>query len=262
MAEEWDNTGLQVGNLSREIHTIFVALDPTFYSVQEASRHGAQLLLTHHPLIFKPLSQIERNHYPDNAIFEAVKRDISIVSAHTNLDVARGGINDMLAKKFNLKKVETLQKRNNVGINQGFGLGRIGDLPSSVSLSKMILKVKDILSADYLRIVGREDMEIKRIAIVGGAGGNLVPLAFSSGADLLVTGEVVERDRRRRRASGNDRIGEYTKTPRKRCPRHAAFVGVHVFQFLLVVAGHGHRSVFVTFTATGIAQHVRLTVVE
>ena len=99
MAEDWDNPGLQVGDLSREIHTIFVALDPTFNAVQEASRHDAQLLLTHHPLIFKPISQIEKNGYPGDVIYEAVTKDVSIVSAHTNLDMAKGGINDLLAKR-------------------------------------------------------------------------------------------------------------------------------------------------------------------
>ncbi|MBW1804199.1 MAG: Nif3-like dinuclear metal center hexameric protein, partial [Deltaproteobacteria bacterium] len=177
-------------DLSREIHTIFVALDPTFNAVQEASRHNAQLVLTHHPLIFKPISQIERNHYPGSVIFEAIKRDISIVCAHTNLDVAGEGINDVLAKKFNLKNVEILRKQDDPEINNRFGLGRIGDLTESVTLSSMILKVKDILSADYLQIVGHEDMDIKRIAVVGGAGGSLLPLAFSSGADLLITGDL------------------------------------------------------------------------
>ena len=112
LAEPWDNPGLQVGSYSQEIKKIFFALDPTLKTLRFAFKGGAQLLLTHHPLIFRPLSRLEIHAYPQNVIFEAVRNEISVVAAHTNLDVAKGGMNDILADMMELQQVEVLRKTN------------------------------------------------------------------------------------------------------------------------------------------------------
>jgi dinuclear metal center YbgI/SA1388 family protein len=187
LAEPWDNPGLQVGSFSQDITKIFISLDPTLKALRSAQKRNAQLLLTHHPLIFKPLSQLEISTYPGNVIFEAIKDGIAVVAAHTNLDTAWGGINDILADLFELKDVEILKE---VGETSNFGLGRIGDLPEPMKVSLVIKKAKAILGAEKLKIVGQGDALINRIAIVGGAGGSLVSLAYKKGADLILTGDV------------------------------------------------------------------------
>ena len=143
-AEEWDNPGLQVGHLSQEIEKIFISLDPTLTAVRKASERNAQLLLTHHNLIFRPLSSLDQQIYPGNVISEALEKGIAIVSAHTNLDVVQGGINDILADLFGLQDVEVLENRNDLGSDDA-GLGRIGNLPGPLKLAQMTTKVKEVL---------------------------------------------------------------------------------------------------------------------
>lgn len=187
LAQPWDNTGFQVGSYSQEISKILVALDPVLRNVRSAHGSQSQLLLTHHPLIFKPISRLNINSFPGNVIFEAAKTGVSIVAAHTNLDVARGGINDILADLLGLKHVEILEDMHG---EEGVGLGRIGDLPESTNLSAVLKKIKTILKTENLKVIDREDDHIRRLAVVGGAGGSLVPLAAEKGADLLLTGDI------------------------------------------------------------------------
>jgi dinuclear metal center YbgI/SA1388 family protein len=192
-AEDWDNPGLQVGALSQEIRKVFFALDPTLRAVKEATKKEAQLLLTHHPLIFQPLSTINREVYPGSVIFEAFKNNISIVAAHTNLDVAQGGINDMMAQLFHLQDVEVLQVMEG-SMGEDIGLGRIGNVKESMSLSAMIELVQSVLGAKGIRIVGSKTHKIRRVALVGGSGGGMVLTASERGADLLITGDVGHHD--------------------------------------------------------------------
>ncbi len=186
-AEPWDNPGLQVGSLSQEIRKIFSSLDPTLSALISASEAHAQLLFTHHPLIFKPLSRLDINAFPGDVIAEAAKRGISIVAAHTNLDVARGGINDILADLMGLNNVEVLQPADEA---DGVGLGRIGNLPEPAALSTVAKDVKKLLGAQSIRAVGRRDVLIRRLAVVGGSGGSLTSLAHEKGADILLTGDI------------------------------------------------------------------------
>ncbi len=187
LAEPWDNPGLQVGSYSQEIRKIFVALDATLKALRSACRQDAQLLFTHHPLIFKPLSRLDVAVHPANVVFEAIKSGISIVAAHTNLDVAKEGINHILADLLGLQNVEVLQE---IGGNEGAGLGRVGDLPEPKELSIIVKKLRRILGVERLKVVGKEDMRIGRIAVVGGSGGALVSLACEKKADLFITGDV------------------------------------------------------------------------
>jgi len=186
-AEPWDNTGLQVGSCSWKIKKVFIALDPTLRSLRSASEINAQLLFTHHPLIFKPLSKLNIDTYPGNVISESLSNGISIVAAHTNLDVAKGGINDILSELLDLQHVQVLHKTEDA---EGIGLGRVGDLPEPCSFMDLIKRVKTIFGVENLRVSGREDGRIARIAVVGGSGGSMVSHAFEKGADLLLTGDV------------------------------------------------------------------------
>ncbi len=186
-AQEWDNSGLQVGVFSQEIRKIFVSLDPTLKALQEASRREAQLLLTHHPLLFGSIFRIEGDVFPGNVIAEALKTNIAVLAAHTNLDVARGGINDILADLFELQDVEILETTAG---QEDSGLGRLGNLAKPLALSDLIERAKQVLDVQEVGVVASGDSKVKRIAVVGGSGGEMVPLSAKKGADLLITGDI------------------------------------------------------------------------
>ena len=187
LAEPWDNPGLQVGSYSQEVTKILFSLDPTLKALNSAKRINSQLLFTHHPLIFKPLSRLDINTYPGYVIAEALASGICVIAAHTNLDMAKGGINDILADLLELKTVEVLKEKDEV---EGAGLGRIGELPMATRLSAVVEDIKRIFGAEQVKVVGQEDERVRRIAVVGGSGGSLVSIASRKGADLLVTGDI------------------------------------------------------------------------
>jgi dinuclear metal center YbgI/SA1388 family protein len=186
VAEDWDNPGLQVGNPRQPVQRILVSLDPTMGALRAAKRREANLLLTHHPLLFRPISRVDESHYPGSVIAEACRMGVSIVAAHTNLDVIRGGINDSLAHMLQLQNVEPLQAAE----HEHAGLGRIGDLPIPLGFRALIERVKSLLGSTFVRVSGKNDAIIGRVAVVGGAGGELIAAAHQRGADALITGDV------------------------------------------------------------------------
>jgi GTP cyclohydrolase I len=198
-AEDWDNSGLQVGNPSLEVQKILTSLDPTFAAVKEAFRREAQMLMTHHPLIFPSLTSVNRQTYPGDVIFEACRTDTAIVAVHTNLDKARKGINEMLAFLFHLENIEVLETNP---LHPQSGMGRIGDLPAPEPLFSFAQRIKPLLGAEMLGVSGGREQRVRRVAVVGGSGGSLVPLAWSMGADVLVTGEVRHHEALRARSMG------------------------------------------------------------
>lgn len=193
MAEEWDNSGFQVGFLSDKIKKAFISLDPTIEALRSARAANAQLLITHHPLIFNPLARIDSNAYPGDVITEALTSRISIVAMHTNFDMAKGGINDILARMIGLQKCEALCKNNEAG-DPLEGLGRIGYLPEILPLKTIARIIMDSIGAMGSMIIGAPDKKIKKVAILGGAGGSELSRAAEKGADLYVTGDIRHHD--------------------------------------------------------------------
>ncbi len=187
LAEPWDNPGLQVGSPFSEVNKVLIALDPTLEVVSAASRCGAQLLLTHHPLIFAPLSSLDTSKYPGKVISTALEQGISIISAHTNLDSAKDGINDILAELLDLQDIRALQDSAET---DGSGLGRIGDLPGRLDFHEFIARVKKIFGLGTIRVAGKLPGSVNRVAVVGGAGSSLLETACGKGADVLLTGDV------------------------------------------------------------------------
>jgi len=189
MAEEWDNPGFQVGFPSDKIKKALISLDPTITALKHARKRNAGLLITHHPLIFKGIASISPETYPGDVITDAIKSGISIVAVHTNLDIAKGGINDILARIIGLKDIEALLIRE--GSNDRLdGLGRVGYLPDPMPLAAIVRIVMDSVGSSGLMVLGPPDMEIKKVAILGGAGGSELSHASEKGADLYITGDV------------------------------------------------------------------------
>lgn len=188
LAEPWDNPGLQVGFPSQKIGTIFISLDPTPGALERALDVHAQMLLTHHPLIFKPISQIDSQNFPGDVIVRAVKNDVAIVCAHTNLDASKGGINDILADILGLVNVEILKE--NTDSKEPAGLGRIGDLKKPLPLDSVLREISKTFHLEQMKVAGKKETLIRRLAVVGGSGGSLLTEAHRKMADLFLTGDV------------------------------------------------------------------------
>lgn len=291
LAEDWDNVGLQVGDPGRALDRVMVALDPGLEAVEAARDAGAQALVTHHPLLFKPVKRLTPDDAVGKVLWTAVRDDVAIISAHTNLDCAVDGLNSWLAQKMGVEQAVPLQavagdylklvvfvpvghedavadalfsagggqigaydqcsfrssgegtfrpgpgtqpyigtvgqrekaeevrletiipKRKLLRVlekmqkahpyeevsydllplqNQvpGAGLGRIGRLAQQVNLGEFAARVKESLGCDHLRLIGADQMPVRKVALCGGSGAFLLQTAHRQGADVLVTGDV------------------------------------------------------------------------
>ncbi len=185
LAEEWDKVGLQVGGLKKKITGVLVALDITEAVLNEAVRQNANLLITHHPLLYKSeaTSRLARL---------ARKKKINILSFHTNLDSTQEGLNDLLANTLGLKHLKPLISSRDKKIKTA-GLGRVGQFKKA-SLKNFILHVTKSLALQHLRYVGDPQQGIQKVAVMTGSGGGYFREAKKAGAHVLVTGDVKYHD--------------------------------------------------------------------
>lgn len=180
LAEDWDNTGLLVGRNDKNIKKIMLCLDITKASADEAVRSNVDLIISHHPVIFRSLSKIIESEPKGNILYTLIRNDICAYAAHTNLDFAESGVNTLLAEILNLKNVALY----------GEGPGKTGMLPNIVSLHEFIMYVKSVLNADSVRAVGEPDAKISKAAVFSGSFDNNLNALLQSGADVLVTGDL------------------------------------------------------------------------
>lgn len=181
LAYEWDNVGLLAGRPDSNIKTVLLTLDVTPAVVSEAVACGAELIISHHPLIFSGIKSLAQTDWQSQMYAEIIKNDIAVYSAHTNLDTAERGINAYLAELFSLSGAEAVDKKT--------GLGRIGNIEKT-DLASFCAEVKEKLSTPFLRVVGNMKKTVGRVAIGSGACSELIPEAISQGADVLLTADV------------------------------------------------------------------------
>ena len=144
LAEEWDNVGLQVGHPEWPAERIMIALDPTPTVIEEAIRSGANVIVTHHPLLFRPLRQLNLATVTGALIQKLIDQRVAVIAAHTNLDSAPGGINDVLVEMLALENVAVLQP---MATDTHAGLGRVGQLPQAVRFESLVRDIKTRLGA-------------------------------------------------------------------------------------------------------------------
>ena len=292
LAEDWDNVGLLVGSLDREVKKVLITLDVTDKVVDEAIEKNVDFIISHHPLIFKPLKNITTNNAQGKLITKLIKNDISVFTLHTNLDNAKCGVNSWLAEKLKLVnsenltteyvenyyklvvyvpkthialvtralgdsgagsigeyshctfktegvgeflplensnayignknelttveevKIETLvsDKNKNKVLSamkkahpyeevaydlykveqnyESFGLGKIGYLENEKTLEEFAYYVKNIFNMPFVKLIGKKDEKIKKVAVLGGSGSSFINVARIKGADVYVTGDV------------------------------------------------------------------------
>ncbi len=192
LQEDWDNSGLQAGRVDRDLSGIVFSLDVTQEAINTAKENGANLLVTHHPILFTGAKEISERRKATAYILECIEEGITIYAAHTNFDKVAGGVNDVLADLCGLEDIEPLEASVD-DINQDGSLGRLGTV-AKTTLDAYGDWLKERIALDHLLIYGDSAKEISKVAVVGGSGASYADLALEKGADLLITGDVKYHD--------------------------------------------------------------------
>lgn len=185
LQEGYDNAGLITGRPAMEITGAVVCLDASEEVLDEALAKGANLVVSHHPIVFRPLRSITGESNVDRVVIQALKHDIALYAAHTNLDRARHGMSDALAKKLGLRNVEILDPEPS-----GHGFGAIGELEAPTGALDFLRGVKKTLSVGSLRYSTPPKETVRRVALVTGSGGDGLERAIEAGADVFLTADV------------------------------------------------------------------------
>lgn len=186
LQESYDNAGLQVGLTETEISGALLCLDVTEAVVDEAISRGCNLIVAHHPLIFRKLAHISDGSYVERAVIKAIKNDVVIVAMHTNLDNALDGVNFKMAEKMGLTDLQPLQEPE----VDGKWSGVVGTLPEPMSAEDFVKMLKERFGVASVRANELLRRPVSRVALCGGAGSFMLGDALRAGADAFVTGEM------------------------------------------------------------------------
>ncbi len=188
LQESWDNAGLQVGLTEAEVSGALLCLDVNEAIIDEAIGKGCNLIVSHHPLLFRGLKQISGQDYVQRCVIKAIKHDIVIASMHTNMDNALDGVNWKIAGRLGMADCQFFAPKTVDGIEAGSGV--VGDLPSAMEARTFIELVKRQFGVQCAQCNALLERPVKKVAICGGAGDFLLPDAISHGADAFITGEM------------------------------------------------------------------------
>ena len=177
-----DPIGLQLGSLNAPVHKMMVTLDVRPETVAEAIAAGCDFIFAHHPAVFSPIQPFDLDLAQNKMYAEIIKHDLTVYAAHTNLDCAHGGMNDWLAMELDLQAISPLTDE---------GLGRIGNLSAAMSVRDFAKLCQQTFNLQGLRVISPDlDGQVKRVAVLGGAGGSFYQAALKMGADAYVTGDI------------------------------------------------------------------------
>ncbi|BAL83774.1 hypothetical protein SELR_20660 [Selenomonas ruminantium subsp. lactilytica TAM6421] len=190
LAEDWDNPGLLVGAFNQDIRKILVCLDVSDGVVEQAIREGADMIVAHHPLIFKGLKKIRTDLPLGARLQQLLKHDIAVAAAHTNLDIAVGGVNDVLAEKIGLGRLSTFVITSQEADGTMESLGRMGSLSAPMTVEDFAGQVRDVLPTEHVRLVHAGQRPVRKVALCSGSGAEFIQKAAFMGADAYVTGDV------------------------------------------------------------------------
>jgi dinuclear metal center YbgI/SA1388 family protein len=198
LAEEWDNVGWQVRCNSEAVTGVLCAVDATEAVLDEAARIGANLVIAHHPLLFRPLTRVDVESRVGTVVACAFRRGVSIIAAHTNWDSAPGGISWALARDLGLAPVAPLLPSEQY---EGAGLGVLADSSAPLPAERMLGWIRDDLGSAVISLVGQPGGH-RRIALMGGSGSSGIAAAARLGATLYITADVRYHDAQEAEALG------------------------------------------------------------
>ena len=185
LQEGWDNSGLCIGSPEDPVTSVLFGLDCTPELVDEAASCGADMIVTHHPLIFSGLKKISSDNKVGEAVIKAIKAGISIYAAHTSADKVIAGVSGAMAARLGLENVRILDEDGD-----GTGLGVVGDLPRPLTSDEAVAFVKERFGLKMMKTSRPLEGMISRVAMCGGSGGSLIGAAMKSGAQLYISGDI------------------------------------------------------------------------
>ncbi|MDR2939563.1 MAG: Nif3-like dinuclear metal center hexameric protein [Clostridiales bacterium] len=187
IAEEWDNVGLLLSG-SGDIQKVLICLDISVAVVEEAIEKGADMIISHHPLIFKGIKRVTNENPLGSKLISLIKNNISVYAMHTNFDLAFGGLNDILFDKLLLSKKENLMKEN----ESGYALGRVGVFSESVTLGELVQFIKGQINLKAVKFTGDRNKKINKAAIATGSCSNYNMFAecLAKNCDVYITSDI------------------------------------------------------------------------
>lgn len=190
-ALDFDNVGLLAGRAEKEVERVYIALDATDAVIDRAVEEGADMLITHHPLIFSPLKKITDEDFISRRVVKLIQNDISYYAMHTNYDVL--GMAELSEKILGIRNTEVLDITMEKD-GRAEGIGRVGELEKPMTLEECCVYVKHRLNLGSLKVFGDMQAEVSRLAISPGSGKTAIAAAIAKGADVLVTGDIGHHD--------------------------------------------------------------------
>ena len=185
-AEGWDNPGLLIGDEEKEIKRVMVAVDATDEIVKGACERKADMLITHHPLIFSGMKQIKEENFIGKRVRMLIKADICYCAMHTNFDIA-ADMADLAIQRLGIK----LEQEEVLDVTEEEkGLGKIGRMLEEISLEKLAMLVKERFELESVLVYGEREKKVKKMAILPGSGKSEIALASQKKADVLITGDI------------------------------------------------------------------------
>ena len=184
--EEWDNSGLMIGDTERDVKSLLLGLDCTPDLILEAEEVGADMIITHHPLIFKGIKKIGTETVLERMISSAIKKDIIVYSVHTNIDKVPLGVSALMAERIELENRRILVPEQ----DDTSGLGVVGDLKDPLDFNSFLKMVKDRFSLKLVKSSKPLTNKISRVALCGGSGASLISAARASGAQIFISGDI------------------------------------------------------------------------
>lgn len=187
-AEGWDNVGLLVGHLDEPVEKVYVSLDLTEEILEEAAGWGADLVLTHHPMIFGAVKRINDQDFIGRKVLKLAENHMAYYAMHTNFDVL--AMADINGRLLELSDARVLLETGTDSQGQAVGIGRVGSLPSEMELEACARFVKERFGLPGVKVYGNLKQVVRRAAVSGGSGKSMVPSALSCGAQVLITGDI------------------------------------------------------------------------
>ena len=191
LACDWDNVGLLIGSPEKEVNKIYVAVDATEEVVEEAVNSGADLLLTHHPMIFKGVKQITSGDFLGKRIIKLIQSDTAYFAMHTNFDVR--GMGELAGAIMGLKDDSVLSVSGEYN-GAPVGMGRVGNLLAPMDLEHCAEFVREAFSLEQVKVFGDTKRLVMRAAICPGSGKSFIQNAIEAGAGVYITGDIDHHD--------------------------------------------------------------------
>lgn len=188
-AESYDNVGLLTGHPDQEVSGVLIAIDSTEEIVEEAIRLGHNLIIAHHPILFKGIKRLNGNNYVERAIIRAIKHDIALYAIHTNLDNVNSGVNHQIANLLGLQNQTILLPKTGF-TDPPIGSGMVGILPQTMDEVDFLIFLKATMQLPLIKHTVLLNKPISKVAVCGGSGSFLIPAAMDAGAQVFITSDL------------------------------------------------------------------------